>query len=324
MDFQLSEDQQALQAGLRAFVEGNYSFERFPELEKAPLRRETWAELAEMGIFSLRQGEAEGGLELGMVEAVVAFQELGRRLVPGPLVWSHLAAGLVEGAALGETLVGGLDASRGSSDPILVEYGDQLDALLVLRRDGVYQVDAAGLGMELVATPLDPLTPIAHAPALPRGDKLADAETAQRLRDEGAALTAGLLLGIAELTLDYANEYAKTREQFDRPIGSFQAIKHMLADMYVKAQQARHLAYAAAVTLDDPDTGDAIRTVSSAKVVAGESAMHNARKCIQIYGGMGYTWELPPHYYLKRSFVLENAFGTIAQHAERVADRLAA
>ena len=324
MDFQLTDDQLALQEGLRAFVEGNYSFEKFPEIEKAPLRREAWVELAEMGIFSLRQGEADGGVELGMVEAVVAFQELGRRLVPGPLVWTHLAAGLVDGAALGQTIVGGLDQTRQSSAPILIEYGNQLDARLVLRSDGVYRVDPAGLDLKLVGTPLDPLTPMAHAASLPQGDKLADAETAEKLRNEGAALTAGLMLGIAELTLDYSNEYAKTRQQFDRPIGSFQAIKHMLADMYVKAGQIRHVTYAAGATLDDPGAGDVVRAVSSAKVVAGEGAMHNARKCIQIYGGMGYTWELPPHYYLKRTFVLENAFGSIDEHAERVAERLAA
>ncbi len=324
MHFQLSQDQLALQEGMRRFVEDRYAFERIPEIEKQPITREAWSELAEMGVFSLRRPESEGGVELGMVEAVLVFQELGRRLVPGPLLWSHLAAGLVEGASAGTCIVGGLDLRRPASEPLLVESGDALDALLVLRGDGVYRVDPAEFGGRLVGTPLDPLTRMLHLPALPGGERIADAEVAEHLALEGAALAAGQLLGIAELTLDYACTYAKTREQFGRPIGSFQAIKHFLADMYVKASQARCAVYAAGAHLDDPAVGDRVRAVSSAKVVAGEAAMHNARKCIQIYGGMGYTWELPPHYYLKRCFVLENAFGDRDAHALQVAERLAA
>ncbi|MBW2244390.1 MAG: acyl-CoA dehydrogenase family protein [Deltaproteobacteria bacterium] len=322
MDFQLNEDQVALQEGIRAFASGNYAFERIPEIEKQPLNREAWSELAEMGVFSLRLSEADGGLGLGMVEAVVVFQELGKCLAPGPLIWSQLAAGLVDGAATGEAIVGGLDLTRPGSEPLLLEYGNQLDTLLVLRPEGVFRVDPKALEMKPVGTPLDPLTPMQRVKALPQGDLLTpDVES---LRTQGAALAAGLMLGIAEATLEYANDYAKTREQFDRPIGSFQAIKHMLADMYVRLGQVRCATYAAGATLDDPGAGNVVRAVSSAKVVAGEAAMKNARACIQIYGGMGYTWELPPHYYLKRTFVLEHAFGTIDEHAERVADSLAA
>ncbi len=324
MDFQPNEDQLALQEGLRSFVEGRYGFDRVPEIEKQPFTREAWSELAEMGVFALRLPEAEGGVELGMVEAAIAFQELGRRLVPGPLIWSHLAASLVAGSATGETVVGGLDLTHPSSDPLLVEYGADLDVLLLLRSDGIDRVEATSLEGRPVGIPLDPLTPMLHVSELPKGERIAGADDAERFAVEGALLAAAQMLGIAELTLDYATEYARTREQFDRPIGSFQAIKHLLADCYVKASQARYAVYAAGATLDDPTVGDVVRAVSSAKVVAGEAAMHNARKCVQIYGGMGYTWELPPHYYLKRTFVLENAFGTIPTHAERVAARLAA
>ena len=132
------------------------------------------------------------------------------------------------------------------------------------------------------------------------------------------------LLGIAESTLELANEYAKRREQFGRTIGSFQSIKHMLADMFVRQEVARAAVYAAGATLDDPTVGEASRAVSAAKITAGEAAMKNARACIQIHGGMGYTWEMPPHYYLKRTWVLENAFGTVDEHAEGVAARIEA
>ena len=98
-----------------------------------------------MGVFSLRLPEAQGGVGLGMAEAVLVFAELGRRVVPGPLLWSHLLAGLVPGAATGETIVGGLDRTHPSNGPLLVEYAGGLDALVVLAKDGVHRIDARKL-----------------------------------------------------------------------------------------------------------------------------------------------------------------------------------
>ena len=147
---------------------------------------------------------------------------------------------------------------------------------------------------------------------------------ARQIQLEGAALVAAQMLGIAESTLELATEYAKRREQFGRPIGSFQAIKHMLADMFVRQEAARAAVYAAGATLDDPVVGDVARAVASAKIVAGEAAMKNARACIQVHGGMGYTWEIPAHYYLKRAWVGENAFGDADEHADRVAEGVGA
>jgi hypothetical protein len=261
---------------------------------------------------------------LGSADAVIVFAELGRSLVPGPLAWTHLAADLVPGAGAGEIVVGGVEEPRAGSDPILVEHLDQLDALLVLRRDGIHRVDPKALSAEPVATPLDPFTPIFHVEALPAGERIADAEAAAVLRLEGAALTAALLFGIAERTQELATEYAKKREQFGRAIGGFQAIKHILADCYTRQELARAVAYAAGATLDDPAVGSVARAVATAKVVAGDAAMKNARACIQVHGGMGYTWEIPAHYYLKRVWVLENAFGDVGEHAERMAEIIAA
>src|SRR5262249_34821349 len=194
----------------------------------------------------------------------------------------------------------------------------------------------AALAGEAVGMPLDPLTPLRHVRSLPPGPRLGGPELAARLRLEGAALAAAQLLGIAEATQELAVAYAKQREQFGRTIGGFQSIKHMLADMFVRQEMARAAVYAARATLDDPGreapgppnphagreapgppnhhagreapgppnlqtaVGDVARAVASAKVVAGEAAMRNARACIQVHGGMGYTWEMPPHYYLKR------------------------
>jgi alkylation response protein AidB-like acyl-CoA dehydrogenase len=323
MDFRLSEDQETLQGAVRAFCERRVPPESLGDLAKAPVTRALWSELAELGVFALREPESRGGVGLGMADAVLVFAELGRRLVPGPLVWSHLAAPLVPGAASGECIVGGLDLWRASSDPLLVEHRDALDALLVLRADGVFRVDPRGLASHPVTTPLDPLTPVHHAHALPAGERVTDAGAAARMRSEGAALVAALQLGVAEAALELACEWAKRREQFGRPIGSFQALKHLMADMLVRKEQARCAVWAAGATLDDPSVGDAARSVSVAKAMAGEAALRNARACIQIHGGMGYTWEMPPHFHLKRALVLENVFGTTDEHCEAVAERLA-
>ena len=110
MNFQLSEDQEALRQGVRSFCEGRVPFDRLADLEQTQgFDLTLWGGLAEMGVFNLRVREQDGGVGLGTADAVLVFQELGRRLVPGPLIWSHLAAGLIKGAATGEVVVGGLD-----------------------------------------------------------------------------------------------------------------------------------------------------------------------------------------------------------------------
>ncbi len=325
MDFRVSRDQQALQEGIRAFCRGRLSLETLRELErKQAFDRDLWRELAEMGVFALRLPDTEGGVGLGSADAVLVFAELGRALAPGPLVWSHLAAGRIEGAATGACVVGGLDRIGSASEPCLVEHWPQLHALLVLRPAGVFRVDPAALDAHPVGVPLDPLTPLHHVAALPEGEQIGSGDEARALWLEGAALVSGQLLGIAEAALALALDYAGRREQFGRPIGSFQAIKHLLADMFVRQEVARAAAWAAGATLDDPGVGDVVRAVASAKVTAGEAAMKNARACIQVHGGMGYTWEVPAHYYLKRTWVLESLFGSVDEHADRAAERIGA
>jgi len=322
MDFRLSEDQEALRDGIRAFCDGLFPAEKLGACASAGgFDRALWRELAGMGVFSLRLPESRGGVGLGMTDAVLVFAELGRRLLPGPLGWSHLAAGLVDGAASGETVVGGLELDGG--EPLLLEHGAQLDALLVVREDSVARLDPKALAATPVGVPLDPLTPLYHVASIPDGERLGGPELAARLRLEGAALAAAQLLGIAEATQELAVAYAKQREQFGRPIAGFQSIKHMLADMYVRQEVARAAVYAAGATLDQPEVGDPARAVASAKLVAGEAAMKNARACIQVHGGMGYTWEMPPHYYLKRAWVLATTFGTADDHADRLAESVA-
>ncbi len=96
----------------------------------------------------------------------------------------------------------------------------------------------------------------------------------------------------------------------------------MLADMLVRTEVARAAVYAAGVTLDDPSVGDAGRAVAAAKITAGEAAVKNGKAAIQVHGGMGFTWEVDAHLYLKRAWVLDTAFGTPDAHSEYLASRL--
>jgi alkylation response protein AidB-like acyl-CoA dehydrogenase len=325
VDFELSDDQVGLTEGVRSFCQGRFPMGVVRALaDTGGVDPQRWRELADLGAFSLRLPEAEGGVGLGWADAVLVCEELGRALVPGPVVWTHLAAGLVDGAATGGTVVTGVELPDASG---LLEHGGVADVVLVVdpERGEVRQVAVAELDLEPVGAPLDPLTPLSRLrAALPSGDVVGDAELAARLRLGGAALTAGYLLGVAEAACDLAVAYAKDRVQFDRPIGQFQAIKHLAADMLVRVEVARAAAYAAGVTLDDPGVGPVERAVGSAKLTAAEAACGNAKTCVQIHGGMGFTWEVDAHLFFKRAYALEPAFGSREEWAERIADLLAA
>jgi alkylation response protein AidB-like acyl-CoA dehydrogenase len=320
MDFTLSSDQEALQEAVRKLCEGRFPMERVRQLaDVGGVDRALWRELADAGVFSLRLPEADGGAGLGTAEAALVFEELGRALVPGPLVWTHLAAGLIPGAAEGERIVGGLERR---DEPFLVEHPDIIDVLLAVDDDGLWEVDRSRLSARPVDWPLDPLTPVHVAGGLLRGERRGVPGDAVRWRFEGAVLTGAFMLGMAAVLTEMSVTYAKERQQFDKPIGSFQAIKHLLADMFVRTEVARSAVYAAAVNLDEPSLGPPARAVAGAKLLAGEAATLNAKTATQVHGGMGFTWEVDVHLYLKRAWVLDTAFGTGDDHADTVADLL--
>ena len=307
MDFELSDDQVALRDGIRSLCEGRFPIKRVRD----GFDRAAYAELAGAGVFSLR---ADG---FGVADAAVVFEELGRAVVPGPLVWLYLAHGLVDGVA------GGLEAT-GHRPPWMVEHLDALDRLLVMDDDGVRAVAASTVvGAVPVARPLDPLTPVHRVEQLPTGEEIGDGELVARWRREGAVVTAAFLVGLAQVCTDRSVAYAKERRQFDRPIGSFQAVKHILADMRVRAEVARASVHAAACTLDDPGVGDVARTVAGAKMLAGEAAITNGKAATQVHGGMGFTWEVDAHLYLQRAWVLDTVLGSVDEHADAVAATLA-
>ena len=205
------------------------------------------------------------------------------------------------------------------------------------------------------ADPLDPLTPVLRLDEAMFGELLeratqigdiagatgaADAESsnvaattkssgegaatapAALWRMRGAALVAAQQLGIAAGATASAVTYAQERKQFDKPIGQFQAVKHLCSDMLTSVEVARAAVYFAGALLDDPAFGDTERAVSVARLMASEAANLCGRNCVQIHGGMGYTWEMDAHLYLKRAWVLDMTLAPPEEHAEIVARSL--
>ncbi|MFZ4264218.1 acyl-CoA dehydrogenase family protein [Streptomyces arboris] len=320
MDFQLSDDQRALRSGMRDLLGAVFDRDRMREAVErgGGVDRGLWRELGAAGFFALRLPEEAGGVGLGLPEAVLLFEEAGRALLPGPLVATHLAAGLVKGAAEGEAVV---TAAEGGGRPV-VDLGGA-DAVLVGGGAGVL----AGEGLEAFvagAVPvrsMDPLTPLhrveersAGAGASEGRWEGAGASEAYpgALRREGALLTAAEQLGSATRTTEMAVQHAGSREQFGSLIGSFQAVKHLCADMLARTEPARSAVYAAAVT------GDPVE-IAAAKLLADEAAVRNARDCLQIHGGMGFTWEADVHLHLKRAWLRAARWLTAAEAEEILA-----
>jgi alkylation response protein AidB-like acyl-CoA dehydrogenase len=315
MDFRLDDEQLALQDAVRGFCAARFPLEALAVREGRPIERSDWRGLGELGVLGVMTAEAGGGAGLGAVEAAIALEELGSHLVPGPVVWSILAAAWLPGVADGGRIVSGLDAPVPAGEPILVEHAADLDTLMLLRPAGVFACSRATLPEPVSMPALDPLTSIGRYPTLPEGDRIAGADAAARLRYQGTVLTAAQLVGVSAAGLETARAYALERQQFGVKIGSFQAIKHLLADMYVRTALARSATYAAAALLDDDEAGDAEPAARTAKLLAGEAAIVNAKGAVQVLGGMGFSWAMIPHYLLKRAWVLEYAFGTADAHA---------
>jgi alkylation response protein AidB-like acyl-CoA dehydrogenase len=317
VELTLDAGQLELQQTVARFCDARFPLDAIAERELATVDGDAWAAMADLGVFGLLVPEADGGSGLGPVEAAIVFEQLGSHLVPGPALWSSLAAGLVDGAAEGKRLVGGIEASVVVDGAALVEHAADLDALVVLHDDAVWLHETADLDAPTVLDPLDPLTPVGEITGLAPGEGrlVGDTHDAARLRLLGTTLSAALLAGIADRALEVARSYALEREQFGVAIGSFQAVKHLLADMYLQVGLAQSATYAAAAVVQDPGDDDPVRAAAGAKLLASDAAITNASTAIQVLGGMGFTWEMLPNHLLKRAWVLEQSFGTAEQHA---------
>jgi alkylation response protein AidB-like acyl-CoA dehydrogenase len=323
MDLTLNADQLALRSGVREYLADRWDADRLRAATADPAPGgQDWKELAELGVFGLMVPEAHGGMGLALSDAAIVFEELGAALVPGPLVPSILAAGLVTGVADGDAIVTMLDAAA----PVpLVEHAGIATHVVVVAAGGLFLLPAAELAVTPAETPLDPLTPVAVVVdgREPRGERIGTAADAAAWRQRGTVLTAALQVGIAQGGLDLAVRYAKERVQFGRVIGGFQAVKHLLADSLVRVELARAAVLSAAVMAGNPGSGDPAREAAMAKVLADDAATAGGRTCVQVHGGMGFTWEVLAHLFLKRAWVHETAFGTADEHAAFLAEHIA-
>ena len=325
MNFDFSDDQQAIKRTAKDFLADRFKPERVRELAEAgEYADDAWTEMCELGWPGIFVPEVHGGQELGTLELIILMEELGYALAPVPFL-SSAAAGLallhagsdeqrsewLPGLASGETrgAVGVVRAGAaelvpdaGEADAIVLIDGDR--ATLVTAPDGLEQLDtidstrrffrlAANGGEEL---PGDP------APAL----------------DRIAAALAAELTGVAQRAMEMAVDYARERKQFDRPIGAYQAVSHRCAEMLLQVEGARSATYYAGWTADAEPEALPL-AASMAKAWASDAGWKVTADSLQVHGGIGFTWEHDLHFFLKRAKVDGVLFGSAREHRERVA-----
>ena len=299
-----------------------------------------WRQIGEMGWIGLRVPEAAGGAGLGMGEFCALAEEMGAGLVPEPLIAGAMAARLL-GDAVPPALLGGtriiipawqeradtvdpaaetvLHQDRVSGRKCFVPMAGGADAFLVTTRDGLALVpaDAPGVTIEIAPTQdgghWGTIT-FAEAPGTPLSGSATDAI------EEATLATAATLLGVMERAFELTLDFLKTRQQFGRPIGSFQSLQHRAADLKLQIALTRASVESAAATLD-AGAPAAVRqaAVSRAKARAADASLLVTRQAIQLHGGIGYTDEYDVGLYLRKAMVLANAFGSAQRHRARFA-----
>ncbi len=302
--------------------------------------RAVWREMCEMGWPGLRVSEDKGGSGLGVSEFCALCEELGAGLVPEPLIPVAMAANLLPSEHLtpvlsGERIVipawqerantfdlaGSTELRDGklSGRKLFVPMASGADAFLVTVRGGLALVarDAPGLTIDIDRTQDGGNFGTLRLDRAPAEVAAGDAEAAL---DEAALATAAYMLGVMDRAFAMTLDYLKTRQQFGRLIGSFQALQHRAADLKIQLALTRASVESAAATLDSSNV-PAIRraAVSRAKARASDAGMIVTRQCIQLSGGIGYTDEYDVGLFLRKAMVLSNLYGSAALHRARFA-----
>ena len=277
--------------------------------------RKVWAQLTDLGVTALLVPEKFDGIEAHPVDLVVALERLGKWNVPGPGTESIAVAPVLLGD---DERVGGLASGEliatVAAPPLVPRAVDADAAGLILLAEGDSISDAtAGQEHESV----DPARKLFEV-SVSGGSRNADVA---RALEFGALATAAQLIGAAQAMLDGSVEYAKQRSQFGTVIGTYQAIKHKLADVLIAIELARPLVYGAALSLAD-GSPDASRDVSAAKVAAADAALLAARSSLQTHGAIGYTQEHDLSLLLLRVQALRPAWGDPTWHRRRVLEAL--
>jgi alkylation response protein AidB-like acyl-CoA dehydrogenase len=343
MRFAFSEDQLAFRDAVRdllAKVAGPDTLRAVWDDERG-YDPAAWSHLAEMGVLGLLAPESAGGLGLTEVDLVLVLEECGRVALPGPLV-EHAAvavptlalgragrpfapAGRSEGgaaaarstaawlsaAAAGEILV---SAGLGGSSAVI--NGAEADVLVVEHEGGIHVVERADV---TAARPLTSVDRSRRCAAVDwsRSTPLPDADPVL-FRARGASATAAVLCGLAAHLIETTAAYVQERRQFGVPVGSFQAVKHHLADALIALEHTRPAVYCAAWSIATAQPTLA-RDASFAKVYANEAAALAARVALQCHGAIGYTFEHDLHLWLKRVWSLQQAWGATAHHRTEIA-----
>ncbi|HVU61528.1 MAG TPA: acyl-CoA dehydrogenase family protein [Mycobacteriales bacterium] len=340
MDFSLTTEQLELRRMLRDVTADHCSSARLREVIATPSAEDTnlWRLLTqELGLMGVAVPEEAGGLGGSFVDAAVVIEEAGRGLWPTPIVTSLAAVsaiGRTEGVAdvLAELVSGEHRAAVVAGDGVTVSTArltgevDQVigaqdaDRLVVATGDGLWLVESAYFKADsrIGVDRLRPLSTVRLADA--RGRRLADATAAARAVDVLRVALAVEAVGVAQWCLDTTVAYLKTREQFGKPIGSFQALAHRASDLAVDLASATSTAYYAAWAVDGaPDELAVVAPL--AKAVCGEAAYRIAAETIQMHGGIGFTWEHDAHLYFKRATGLRLLLGDSHQQRQLVATR---
>jgi alkylation response protein AidB-like acyl-CoA dehydrogenase len=335
----ITDEQFAVRDLIRSWAAGTGAPDTVRDVEHG--RGDAWQAvydgIAELGLFGVAVEESAGGAGGSVIDLCAMVEEAARALIPGPVATTALASlvvtdpavlqalssgQLTAGAALTADLREESGRVSGSAQHVL---GASVTGLLLLPvGDHVVALDAGADGVTvepLAAT--DFSRPLARV-TLDSAPATRLAVSRRRFTDLAATLMAAEAAGVARWTLETAAEYAKVREQFGKPIGSFQAIKHMCAEMLLRSQQisvaAADAASAAAIVTSD--AADAQLSIAAA-VAAGagvEAAKANAKDCIQILGGIGITWEHDAHLYLRRAYGIAQFLGGRSANLRRVAE----
>jgi alkylation response protein AidB-like acyl-CoA dehydrogenase len=306
-----------------------------------------WKAAAEQGLQGLHLSESVGGQGFGILELAIVLAEFGYGAVPGPFVPSAIASALIsasdpedkrlEALASGDAIAAyaidsGLTATR-QGDGLVIRGevravpGAAQASILVLpvaidSGEEWVVLDADQVEIEPVAS-VDPLRPLAHvrANAVEVGD---DRVLANLSRTRARALMSTLLsaecIGVARWATDTASEYAKIREQFGRPIGQFQAIKHKCASMIAETERATAAVWDSARAIDEDEDESYEFAAAVAATLAPVAAQHTTQDCIQVHGGIGFTWEHDTNVYYRRAIVLAACFGRAADYPQQVVD----
>ncbi|MHB8341825.1 MAG: acyl-CoA dehydrogenase family protein [Mycobacteriales bacterium] len=314
MDFAFSEEQQMLRAAARAWLADRYPLERVSEVADSPAGWEpqAWEELVGLGWLDPA---------LGVLDTAVLFEEAGYGLLPAPF-FSTVALGIPSlTGQVPATLAWAEEGAPRIGDPVRTTAGPggrltgrkvwvpdlgPARQIFVVATDGIYSVDPGAAGAELILrSSLDGTRRLGELVLGDTpGERVADLEVLTALRRRAVAAACCEAVGVAQRMLDLAVAHTGSREQFGRPIGSYQGVSHQVANMFVRVELARSLTYWAAwcVSADDAQADTAL---AGAMAAAGEAAVANSEAAIQVHGGIGFTWEAPLHRFYKRAQWLE-------------------